>query len=148
MRTPFPIAIGGLFPDPSAVFFVSHLVSRIIREQLERRIVDSEEFDKKYGDNYWLSLKDSSMADLTDLKIMGPEVSKRNKTVSYSLKMPHESINEDPTSYEKYLAYHERAVKEIFDALPIHLSEPVENIYAAIRREVQKLPPAQLKSPE
>jgi hypothetical protein len=47
MRTPFPLAIGGLFPDPGAVFFVSHLVSRIIREQLEHRIVDTEEFDKK-----------------------------------------------------------------------------------------------------
>ncbi|MDQ0707087.1 hypothetical protein QF043_005879 [Pseudomonas sp. W3I7] len=148
MRNPYPISISGLFPNPTAVFYVSHHVSRIIREQLERQIIETELFDKKYGDNYWLSLKDSSVPGLMDLNVTGPEVSKRNKAVSYSLKMPSQPINQDPSGYEKYLEYHERAVKEVFDALQIQVSKPIESIYNSIRDEVRKLPPEQLKNPD
>jgi hypothetical protein len=148
MRNPYPIAIGGLFPDPAAVFYVSHHVSRIIREQLERQIIDTELFDKKYGDNYWLSLKDSSVSGLLDLNVTGPEVSKRNKAVSYSLRMPSQPISKDPTGYEKYLEYHERGVKEVFGALNIQTSEPIESIYNTVRKAVRKLPPNELNSPE
>jgi len=148
MRNPYPIAISGLFPDPAAVFYVSHHVSRIIREQLERQIINTEVFDKKYGDNYWLSLRDSSVSGLLDLNVTGPEVSKRNKAVSYSLRMPIQPINKDPTGYEKYLEYHEKGVKEVFDALKIQMSEPIDSIYNAIRKEVRKLPPDKLKNPE
>lgn len=148
MRNPYPIAIGGLFPDPAAVFYVSHHVSRIIREQLERHIIGTEQFDEKYGDSYWLSLKDSSVSGLLDLNVTGPEVSKRNKAVSYSLRMPSSPINMDPTGYEKHLEYHERAVKEVFGELQIQVSESIENIYKSIRIEVRKLSPEQLKNPD
>ncbi|WP_306350137.1 hypothetical protein [Flavobacterium sp. '19STA2R22 D10 B1'] len=148
MRNPYPIAIGGLFADPEAIFYISHHISRIIREHLECRIIDSVWFDEKYGTDSFLSLKDSSVLGQLDLEVKGPEVSKRYKVVSYSLRMPHDLINSDVTKYEVYLTYHERGVAEIFENLQIKLSEQLHDIYEKIRMEIQQLPQDFLNNPD
>ncbi len=148
MRTPYPIAIGALFSDPDAIFYISHNINRVIQEHLERHISNSSWFDKYYREAYWLSLNDSSKPGLWDLSVCGPEISKRNKAVSFSINVPHTSINDDPQKHHRYLQFHERAVGEIFNRLHTVASKPLSDIYKDILGDIDRLLEASLRSPQ
>jgi hypothetical protein len=133
MRAHNPVTVSGLFSDPDATFEVPHQVSKVIASILSSELADTHAFDENFGKDYYLCLMRSSRVGLADLEIKGPTISKRYKTVEFSLKMPHRKIVEDPRRYGIYLDYMERGTSSVFAEIGLVTKRPMADIFREIR---------------
>ena len=87
------IFVGQIYIKPGVSFPFSLRFQKWLGDALTQRVVASELFRNAYADNFRLGLRISAKDDIDQTEIKGPTVFKRDKSVEFTIFLPHRICN-------------------------------------------------------
>ena len=83
------IFVGQIYIKPGVSFPFSLRFQKWLGDALTQRVVASEVFRNAYSDSFSLGLRISAKDDIDQTEIKGPTVFKRDKSVEFTIFLPH-----------------------------------------------------------
>ena len=108
------IAISSWFNEPDIEFRISFKVHNVVWKYLTDDIM--KPFGLEENDpGFLMRLVTATSSDTKKLDVRGPEINKRNKSISYGLWLPYENINGSADYLKEYLYYYFNALVIVFN---------------------------------
>lgn len=95
------VYVSQFYIEAGANYPFSHRFQHFVSKAIADRIASPESFVQKYGENFDLIFNMSARSDIRETLIKGPAVFQRGKDVEYSIFLPYDSDNHDPSALKQ-----------------------------------------------
>ena len=132
--TRLKIFVGQVYIKLGINYPFSHVFQRRMHEILSGLVQPSEEFDRRYGNDFNVMFNLSAKRDISTPEIVGPAVYKKTKDVEYTIFLPHDGSDANELGdYAKPIRDFLVSVSDALKRLELDATEVNKNTDAIIK---------------
>ncbi|MCY2962047.1 MAG: hypothetical protein NT069_00065 [Planctomycetota bacterium] len=114
------VFVAQFYVEPGVEYLFSHHCQRLLSAEISKRVIPSDEFCGKYGEDYSVIFRMSAKSGIPESVVRGPNVFRRDKEVEFTIFLTFDKNDSNgPTDYRKVLREFLRQVATVFDRLKI-----------------------------
>lgn len=126
--------IGQIYVKPGVEFPFSHHMQGFLSDQLSALASDAAGFKARFGAGFQLMIRISADTKISDNRLKGPAVYKKDRQVEYAVFLPYDVISRAPVPLQAAAEFMLSGIEKVFEELGISAPKLEKKKPAIIKR--------------